>query len=109
MKKILTNYIFKFLFEKYETFKDGDILECQGELFIFDDDNGNPNRLKYYFKMNGFWNYIKAKKGTIYNIDSSRFLNDEDNNSQGYSGLEYYKNNIREATEQEKEIYKSAK
>jgi hypothetical protein len=83
MKKILTNYIFKFLFEKCDMFKDGDLLECQGDLFIFDD-------------------YIRAKKGTIYNIDSGLFINNE-------NGLEYYKNNIRKATEQEKEIYKSFK
>lgn len=107
MKKLLTNYIFKFLFEKYDTFKDGDLLECQGDLFIFDDENGNPNRLKYYFKQNGFWNYIKAKDGSIYNIDSKRFLNENDNNSQGYKGLEYYKYSIREANQQEKEIYKT--
>lgn len=73
IKKILTNYIFIFLFEEYTQFKNGDILECQGDLFIFDDENGNPNSLKYYFKQNGFWNYIKAKKGSIYNIDKKFF------------------------------------
>jgi len=110
MKKILTNYIFRFLFEELDTFRNGDLLECQGDLFIFDDENGNPNKLKYYFKQNGFWNYIKSKNGSIYNISNSKFLSDVDNNSQGYKGLEYYKNSsIREANEQEREIYKNAK
>lgn len=57
MKKILTNYIFKFLFEKDETFRDGDIIECQGDIFIFDDENGNSNRLKYFINIDGFWNW----------------------------------------------------
>lgn len=106
MKKLLTNYIFKFLFEKNLTINDGVLLECQGDLFIYDDENGNPCSLRYYFRQNGFWNYIKAKKGSIYNLERGSFLNDSDVNSQGYLGLEYYKNSIRIATEEEKEIYK---
>jgi len=110
MKKLLTNYMFRFLFEKGRNgYKNGDLLECQGDLFIFDDENGNPNSLKYFFKQNGFWNYIKAKDGSIYNLDKERFLNSDDCNSQGYKGLEYYKNSIREANEQEIEIYKKLK
>lgn len=62
--------------------------------------------MKYYFKQNGFWNYIKAKKGSIYNIDKKKILNENNLNSQGYLGLEYYKNSIRLATNVEKEIYK---
>jgi hypothetical protein len=106
IKKILTNYIFKFIFEKNLIVNNGDLLECQGDLFIYDDENGNPSSLKYYFKQNGFWNYIKAKKGSIYNLETKVFLIESDRNSQGYLGLEYYKNSIRMANKEEKEIYK---
>lgn len=107
IKKVLTNYIFRFLFwNDIEAFKNGDLLECEGELFIFDDSNGNSNWLKkFYPKINGFWNYIKAKEGSIYNIDN-RELNSKVN-SQGCSGNEYYKNSIRHATEEEKKIYEN--
>ena len=43
MKKLLTNYLFKFLFINELQIKDGDVLECQGDLFQFDNSNGNPN------------------------------------------------------------------
>lgn len=107
-KNILTNYLFKFLFEKSNPFKNGDLLECQGDLFIYDDSNGNPNNLKYYFKQNGFWNYIRAKEGSIYNVDKKRFISESETNSQGYIGLEYYKNSIGMASEYENEIYKKS-
>jgi hypothetical protein len=105
MKKILTNYVFKFLFENNLLANDGDLLECQGDLFIYDDENGNPGSLRYYFRQNGFWNYIKAKKGSVYCLERKVFLGESDRTSQGYLGLEYYKSSIRMATEEEKELY----
>lgn len=113
IKKLLTNYLFKFLFydgDHYgDTYKNGDILECQGDLFIFDDSNGNSNKLSFYWKQNGFWNHIAAKSGSIYSTDKARFLLKNDRNSQGYIGNEYYKNNIRLANQKELEFYLSLK
>jgi hypothetical protein len=108
MKKLLTNYLFKWLFYNSLNLKDGAIVECQSDLFKFDSSGGNPNSLKIFFKINGFWNYIKAKQNSIYNIDSGKFLNHNDINSQGYKGLEFYKNNIREANQEEINIYNTA-
>ena len=107
IKNILTNYLFSFLFEKYLSVKNGDLLKCQDEIFIFDDENGNPNNLKNFYKQNGFWNYVKAKEGSIYNMDKNRFITNDETNSQGYNGLEYYKNCIDEPTEEERIIYYS--
>lgn len=109
MKKILTNYLFKFLFNKGDDWKDGDLLECQGDLFIFDSSNGNPNSMKWYFRINGFWNYIKTKKGSIYSTDKKRFLTSDDVHSQGYRGLEYYKNLIYKANEKNIKLYERYK
>jgi hypothetical protein len=105
MKKILTNYIFNFLFEKSLKIKKGDILICQDDIFIFNDKNGNPNSLKKYYSLNGFWNYIKAEKNSIYNTTLDKFLTTKDENSQGYLDNEYYKNSIDVATTEQKELY----
>lgn len=104
IKILLTNYLFKFLFENNLNIKDGELLECQGDLFIYSNNNGNPNNLKYYFKQDGFWNYIKAYPKSIYNLKQKKFVNI---NSQGYDGFEYYKNSIRIATIKEKNLYKN--
>lgn len=107
IKNILTNYLFKFMFQNYlNNVKDGDILKCDTDLFKFDKKNGNPNPLKYFIpSINGFWNYIKAKEGSVYNTSKDEF---SDNICQGYKGLEYYKNGIYYATEEEIEIYNKA-
>lgn len=57
MKKFLTNILFKFLFYRTDNFKDGDVLECMGDLFVFDSKYGNPNSLRFYSSIDGFWNY----------------------------------------------------
>jgi hypothetical protein len=102
---ILTNFVFKFLFEKtYENFKHGDILVVGDDLFEFDDENGNINSLKDYYTKNGFWNYIKIKEGMVYNMTDKRWSN---KNCQGYTNGEYYKNGVRKASRAEIELYKA--
>ena len=107
IKKILTNYIFSFLFwnDPEWKIKDGELLECQGDLFLFDDSNGNPNWLKNFYKRDGFWNYIKAKDNSIFNIDNN--LKNPKLNSQGFKNGDYYKNSIIKATKEEIKIYET--
>ena len=109
MKKLITNYLLKFMFVENMKIKDGAILKCGDDIFMFDDSNGNPNTLKWYFKINGFWNYIKAKENSIYRIEGDSLIKVNKLNSQGCVGLEYYKNCIWEATEYEVAIYKNIK
>ena len=97
MKKILTNYIFKFLFQNDLNIEDGDILKCNDELFIFDSSNGNPNSLKQYFSYDGFWNYIKSKNGFVFNLTTKEFVDCS----------EYYKNGIEVATDEDIKCYKN--
>jgi hypothetical protein len=104
MKGLLTNYIFKFLFQDYLNIKDGDILKCSDDLFMFDSSNGNQNRLKQYFSYNGFWNYIKAKKGSILSFETKKFV---ESSKFGF-GNEFYKNGIKVANEKEINFYKNS-
>ena len=108
IRNILTRFIFRFMFDRWWSVKNGTLLECQGDLFIFDDTNGEPGNLKWYFNTNGFWNYIRFKEGSIYVIDEDRFRTVDEYNSQGYSGLEYYKNSINNTTPEQIELYNDA-
>ncbi len=102
---ILTNYIFKFLFENDDdNIKHGDILVVGDDLFEFDNENGNINKLKKYYKPDGFWNSIKIEGGLVYNMTEKRWTN---KNCQGYTSGEYYKNGIRKANSSEIELYTS--
>jgi len=98
MKKLLTNYIFKFLFHKNNNYKSGDLLVSDDYLFIFDDCYGNPNSLRISTSKDGFWNYLKAKKDSVYYKKNRRFKEGE---------REFSKNNIRRANKKEIQFYKN--
>lgn len=85
--------------------KNGDILRCDNDLFMFDDSNGNPSSMANLYRFNGFWNYIKAKEGSIYDKKQQKFV---DKICQGYDGLEYYKNGIYKASKKDINLYKNA-
>lgn len=53
------------------------------------------------YDIDGFWNWLKVKKGSQYNIDKKRFIKE---NEEEYN-TEYYKNSYRKATEKEKQNY----
>lgn len=105
LKHFISYYLLRFLFIPWiQNTKDGAIMSCQGDLFQFDDSNGNPNSLVYWIETDGWWNYVKYKPGSIYNIDSDRWLTLDQANEQGYFDY-YYKNGIDDATPEEIELY----
>jgi len=96
LKKIISNYILKFLF--YEiSYENGDILKCGNLIFEYDDFNGNPGNLKNYYRTDGFWNYIKIKNDLVFDTYENKFI----------TKSEIYKNSIELASEEEKLLFKS--
>src|SRR3989304_3795213 len=101
LRKFLTEHLFNYLFDKNENVKNGEILCINDDLFEFDDYNGNINSLKNFYKLNGFWNFIKIKNNLVYNITNNKWANI---NSQGYSTGVYYKNGFEKATKEQIEL-----
>lgn len=98
IKKLITNYIFLYLFD-VPLYKKGDVLitSC-GVIYELDDSNGNIGSLKYFFKLNGFWNYFSAKNDIGVDIHNSKVKN-----LSNYSGM--YKNYSYPASNEEIELY----
>jgi len=98
IKNILTNYIFKFLFEK-PWYKKGDYITLGDEIIVkLDDSNGNLGNLKYYFKLNGFWNYYSAENNIGVNKLYNKVINTEHHSCM-------YKNCNDLATKEEIDLY----
>lgn len=93
------------MFDNYLHIKDGDLLICNDQVFKFDSENGNPNSLKWFFKYDGFWNYIKAHENSIFDLELNHFITKDEVNSQGYKGLEFYKNAINVPSKKIIEMY----